>query len=79
MTSLDCVKDGEGFPPYASRLHSAGVLTPANVTKNTMYFLKETRPLLGHSGKKKICPPKKSKHFFRIAKIGKKWLSIRLG
>ena len=57
----------------------SGLSPPPNVTKNTMYFFKETRPLFGHFCKKKILPPRKVKalvKIFIIAKIGEKWLSM---
>ena len=42
---------------------TSGLAPPPNVTKNTMYLFKETRPLLGHScKKKKFGPLERSKH-----------------
>ena len=52
---------------------------PPIVTKNTMYFFSETRPLLGHFLKKSVfCPPEMSNTCknFQNPKIGQKWLSM---
>ena len=43
---------------------------PPNVTKNTMYFLKETRPILGHFCKKNFFwPPERLKHLQKFSKL----------
>ena len=60
-------------------LQSGLIPPPPNVTKNSMYFFSETRPLLEHFLKKSVfCPLEMSNtcENFQNPKIAGKWLSM---